>query len=415
MTTSTPTIFYAANVFTSQTRTSQKNVQQTIKNAAIVVENGMITWLGIESDLPEQMKNECKTENEYRFTTGWLTTGLIDCHTHLIYGGNRSGEFKQRLEGVAYKEIARQGGGILSTVKATRQETEDELFDSALKRLHQLRSEGVTCLEIKSGYGLELDAEIKMLKVARKLAVYTGLDIKTTCLAAHAVPEEYKDRADDYIDYVCDQILPEASQQNLVDAVDGFCENIGFNTKQISRVFDKAMELGLPVKLHAEQLSNQHGASLAAKYSALSVDHLEYLDEDGVSALKVSGTVAVLLPGAFYTLRETQKPPIEQLRKYQVPIAIATDSNPGSSPCNSLLLMLNMACTLFQLTVDEALMAVTTNAAKALGLEATHGQIQVGMNADFVHWDVKEVDELCYYFGTNPCTKIFKNGEPLKE
>jgi len=406
-------LFFAANVFTSQ-----GTQNQIIKDAAIVVLKGQIVWLGKKSLLPPQYhvlidfnhREYNSNISIHHFPNGWLTTGLIDCHTHIIYAGNRSKEFKQRLQGASYTEIAQQGGGILSTVKATREASHDELFKSALKRIQHLASEGVLCLEIKSGYGLELEAERKMLSVARKLAEQTKLDIKATCLAAHALPPEYKEQPNAYIDLVCEQILPTLAKEGLVDAVDGFCENIGFNLKQINKVFSKAQQLDLPVKLHAEQLSNLGGSVLAAEFEALSVDHLEYLEHDAVKAIKTSSTVAVLLPGAFYTLGETQKPPIELLRKHRIPMAIATDSNPGSSPCNSLLLMLNMACTLFQLTADEALMGVTKNAAKALGLGSSHGQIKVGLQADFVHWNIDDIDELCYYFGNNPCNQRFKNG-----
>jgi len=317
------------------------------------------------------------------------------------------------MQGESYEEIAHQGGGILSTVKATREATEQSLLISAARRLETLLNEGVTTVEIKSGYGLNLETEMKMLRVARQLADNYPIDIKTTLLAAHALPPEYRNQADDYINHICDEILPAVSAAKLADAVDGFCENIGFSVDQMAKVFAKAKVLNLPVKLHAEQLSNQQGTALAASYQALSADHLEYLDEAGVKAMAGSGTVAVLLPGAFYFLRETKLPPVDLLRQYQVPIAIATDCNPGSSPCNSLLLMLNMACTQFKMTTEEALMGVTKHAAQALGLQETHGQLKIDMQADFVHWMIDDPADLAYYFGNNPCRLVVKKGQPI--
>ncbi len=403
MNTENISLFYAANIYTAQ-----GNNEQIITDAAIVVAKGIIIWLGEKSTLPKVYDSVEVTQS---FNNGWITPGLIDCHTHLVYGGNRADEFRKRLEGQSYESIAREGGGIISTVKATRCSSEQELIDSASKRLEGLLAEGVTTIEIKSGYGLDLENEIKMLRAARELENRYSVDIKTTCLAAHALPPEYENRADDYIHTVCESILPAVHGLNLADAVDAFCENIGFTTAQVEMIFNKAQQLGLPVKLHAEQLSNQDGSTLAASYNALSVDHLEYLDENGVKAISESGTVAVLLPGAFYFLRETKLPPINLLRKYKVPIAIATDSNPGSSPCNSLLLMLNMACTQFSMTPDEALMAVTHHAAKALGIADKQGQIKIGQQADFVHWDIEQPEDLAYYFGNNPCLQVFKKGE----
>ncbi|RLA03674.1 MAG: imidazolonepropionase [Gammaproteobacteria bacterium] len=391
--------------------TAQGNEQQTIRNGALAVKDNIIVWLGEQSQQPERYKNPKKAY--YELDQGWLTPGLIDCHTHLIYGGNRSDEFRKRMQGQSYEEIARQGGGILSTVSATRKASEETLLVSAARRLETLLNEGVTRVEIKSGYGLDLKTEIKMLEVARQLGESFPIDISTTLLAAHALPPEFKGQADAYIDHVCDVIMPAVAEANLADMVDGFCESIGFSAAQMERVFNKAQSLNLPVKLHAEQLSNQQGAKLAATYQALSADHLEYLDEDGVKAMAQSGTVAVLLPGAFYFLRETKLPPIELLRKHQVPMAIATDCNPGSSPCTSLLLMLNMACTQFNMTTDEALMAVTSNAAKALGLQDKVGQLKVGMQADLVHWSIDEPEDLAYYFGHNPCRLVVKDGLPI--
>jgi len=390
--------------------TAQGAQQQIIKNAAVAVKDGVFVWIGKQSELPTEYKTPDKAL--YELDAGWLTPGLIDCHSHLVYAGNRSDEFSKRMHGISYEEIARQGGGILSTVKATRAASEESLLLLAAKRLEMLINEGVTTFEIKSGYGLDLETESRMLKVARQLGEHFPIDISTTFLGAHALPPEFDD-PDKYINHVCDDMLPAISNAGLADAVDIFCESIGFNTKQTKQLFEKAKSLGLPVKIHAEQLSNQSGAKLAASYGALSADHLEYLDEDGIRAMAEAGTVAVLLPGAFYFLRETKVPPIELLRQYSVPIAIATDSNPGSSPCNSLLLMLNMACTQFNLTPEEALMGVTRNAAKALGLQQSHGQIKVGMQADMVQWSIDAPEDLAYHFGHNPCRLVIKKGEPL--
>ncbi len=375
-----------------------------IEQAAIAVQNGKIVWLGKQSDCPEN-----PAKNTYDVAGKWITPGLIDCHTHLIWGGSRAREFEQRLQGASYEEIAKEGGGILSTVKATRQATEDELYEAARPRLQNLMREGVTALEIKSGYGLDTDTEEKMLRVATRLRDETGMSIQRTFLGAHALPPDYKDKPDDYITLICEDMLPALHKKGLVDTVDAFCENIGFTTAQTERVFQKAQDLNLPVKLHAEQLSNQGGTALAARYKALSADHLEYLDEDGVKAMAESGTIAVLLPGAFYFLRETKMPPIDLLRQHNVPIAIATDLNPGSSPAHSLLLMLNMACTLFRLTPEDALAGVTKNAAKALGLP-DRGQLKEGMAADFALWDIKEPAELAYRFGFNPCYGVVRDG-----
>ncbi|WP_413283004.1 imidazolonepropionase [Vibrio sp. MA40-2] len=377
-----------------------------IEDAAIGVKNGRIAWIGKQIDLPNY---EAKQQND--LAGGWVTPGLIDCHTHLVFGGNRANEFEQRLNGVSYKEIAEQGGGIAASVNATRTESHAQLVASAKRRLISLIKDGVTTLEIKSGYGLSLEHEIKMLQVARSLAEELSVDIRTTCLAAHALPIEYKDRADEYIDYLCDQVLPEVARLELADAVDAFCEGIAFNPKQVEKYFKTAHSLGLPVKLHAEQLSSLGGSSLAARYQALSADHLEFMTEADVSAMADSATVAVLLPGAFFTLRETQKPPIDLLRKYNVPMAIATDANPGTSPVLSLRLMMNMACTLFDLTPEEALAATTVHAAQALGLSATHGDLSLGKVADFVCWDVESPGELSYWIGGDVLKTRVKSGE----
>ena len=373
-----------------------------IENGAVAISNGMIKWVGPEKDLPVEFNGLPENDLGGRL----LTPALIDCHTHLVYGGSRATEFELRLKGASYEEISRSGGGILSTVTATRTATEEELFSQSLPRFDALLAEGVGTVEIKSGYGLDLETEIKMLRVARKLGMERNVRVKTSFLGAHAIPQEFKGKADAYIDFVCEEILPVVYDENLADAVDGFCENIAFSTKQISRVFDKATALGLPVKLHAEQLSNLGGAALAANYGALSADHLEYLDESGVQAMAKSGIVAVVLPGAFYTLRETQLPPLNSLRKAGVPLAIATDCNPGSSPLTSILLCMNMACTLFRMTPEEALAGVTRVAAHALGFGSEVGTIEVGKKAEFAVWNVDQPAELAYRMGYNPLSKI---------
>ena len=374
-----------------------------IENAAIVVEGGLISWVGKRADLPASYEGFATQSLEGRF----VTPGLIDCHTHIVHGSDRAVEFEMRLNGASYEEIARAGGGIVSTVTATRNATEDQLLQDALRRVDVLIAEGVTTIEIKSGYGLDIETELRMLRVARAVMANRPIRVKTTFLGAHATPAEYAGHDDAYIDEVCIPTLRAAHTEGLVDVVDGFCEGIAFNTAQIARVFDVAVELGLPVKLHAEQLSNLGGAKLAANYSALSADHLEYLDEDGIKAMANAGTIAVILPGAFYTLRETQAPPIALLRKHGVPMAIATDVNPGSSPLNSLLLALNMGCTLFRMTPEEVLVGATQNAAHALGLTDV-GMIKVGMQAELAVWDIKHPAELAYRIGFNPLhTRIF--------
>jgi len=378
-----------------------------VENAVICIKEQTIVAI---YDANDSTVTQLETEESIDGKGCWATPGLIDCHTHLVYGGNRANEFEMRLNGATYEELAKAGGGILSTVKATREASSDELFKLAAKRLSYLIDEGVTCIEIKSGYGLDLGTEQKMLEVAKQLGQFSSVEVSKTFLGAHAVPSEYKDNVDGYIDLVCNEMMPKLKELELIDCVDAFCEGIGFNIEQTKKVFAKAAELGLPVKLHAEQLSNLGGSVLACKYDAWSVDHLEYLTEQDVTALKESGTVATLLPGAFYFLSETKLPPIEALRQHKIPMAIATDSNPGSSPCLSLLLMLNMATTLFKLTPLEALQGVTINAAKALNIDDRVGSIEVGKQADFVLWDIQSPAELSYQIGGNPCRKVIKKG-----
>ncbi|MFG6585048.1 imidazolonepropionase [Sulfitobacter sp. 1A12779] len=374
-----------------------------IEDAAIAIAEGQIAWVGPRGDLPQGYRDLPAESLGQRL----VTPGLIDCHTHIVHGGDRAREFEMRLEGASYEEIARAGGGIVSTVTATRAADEAELLADALRRVDVLIAEGVTAIEVKSGYGLDIETELRMLRTARAIGQQRPIRVSTTFLGAHAVPAEYAGRADAYIDEVCLPALRAAHAEGLVDAVDGFCEGIAFQPAQIARVFDLARELGLPVKLHAEQLSNLGGARLAASYGALSADHIEYLDESGVSAMAKAGSVAVLLPGAFYTLRETQSPPIDLLRRHGVPMALATDINPGSSPLNSLLLTLNMGCTLFRLTPEEALRGATQHAARALGL-ADCGMIRPGLRADLAVWDIKHPAELAYRIGFNPLhSRIF--------
>lgn len=368
-----------------------------VERGALLTEGETIVWAGPLAGLPPQGA-PAEVAEVIELQGALVTPGLVDCHTHLVYGGDRTHEFEQRLLGASYADIARAGGGIRATVAATRAASEDELFAAAARRARALMAEGVTTLEVKSGYGLDADSEARMLRAARRLASL-GLQVRTTSLGAHALPPEATD-ADAYIAAVCEQL--EAQQAaGLVDAVDAFCEHLAFSPAQVARVFDAARALGLPVKLHAEQLSNQHGARLAAGYRALSVDHLEYLDADGIAALAAAGTVAVLLPGAFYALRETRLPPVDALREAGVPIALATDHNPGTSPTLSPLLMMNMACVLFRLTPEEALRGLTVNGALALGLR-DRGRLAAGQRADFCLWDVQHPRELAASFGHNP-------------
>ncbi len=381
-----------------------------LDRAAIGVRNGRIEWIGDTDQLPRAVLNNCPQQVDCKGSL--VTPGLIDCHTHLIYGGNRTNEFEQRLNGVSYEQISRAGGGIAATVAATRAASATMLLEAACGRLEGLLAEGLTTLEIKSGYGLNLPDELKILRVARQLGEKFPLDVVTTFLGAHATPPEYENREEDYIDLVCDQVLPAVADENLADAVDAFCENIAFTPQQVSRVFDAAGYHKLPVKLHAEQLSDSKGAVLASSYGALSVDHLEHLAEQDVAKLAASNTVAVLLPGAFYFLSETKLPPVDALREHNVAIAIASDSNPGSSPVGSLLLMLNMACTLFKLTPEEALAGVTRNAARALGRGDRIGTLEVGKQADMVLWRISDPAELSYRIGGNPCNQVMYRGKP---
>ncbi|MBH3413093.1 imidazolonepropionase [Pseudomonas putida] len=379
-----------------------------IEDAAIVTSAGLIEWIGPRAEL-----QPFALDRTVDLGGAWVTPGLIDCHTHAVFGGNRGGEFEQRLQGMSYAEIAAQGGGIASTVRATRAASEDELFASARQRVQALMRDGVTTIEVKSGYGLDLANERKMLRVARRLADELPLAVRTTCLAAHALPPEYAGRADDYIAHICDEMLPALAAEGLVDAVDAFCEHLAFSPAQVEKVFIKARELGLPVKLHAEQLSSLHGSSLAARYQALSADHLEFMTEEDAIAMAKAGTVAVLLPGAFYFLRETQLPPMDALRRHGVKIALASDLNPGTSPGLSLRLMLNMGCTLFRMTPEEALAGVTLHAATALGLGDSHGSLEIGKVADFVAWQIARPADLAYWLGGDLPKRVVRKGHEI--
>jgi len=368
-----------------------------VERASIAIDGSAIAWVGADVDLPDAYRGAASRDLEGRA----VTPGLIDCHTHIVYGGDRAREFEMRLEGVAYEEIARAGGGILSSVRSTREASEDELLGRALERVDTLLGEGVTTLEIKSGYGLDIDTELKMLRVARRIGTLRPVHVVTSWLAAHALPPEFKDDRAGYIDRVVIAGLDQGHAEGLIDAVDGFCEGIAFSVEEMARIFDHAKRLGLPIKLHAEQLSDLHGAAMAAEHGALSVDHLEYLGRDGIAAMAKAGTVAVLLPGAFYTLRETQYPPLQALRDAGVPIALATDSNPGTSPLTSILLTMNMGATLFRMTPAECLRGVTRNAARALGL-SDRGVIVPGARADLAVWNIQHPAELSYRIGFNP-------------
>jgi imidazolonepropionase len=369
-----------------------------VEDGMIAATDGRIVYAGPAADAPSALDAKQRTNCDGR----WMTPGLIDCHTHLVYGGNRAQEFEQRLAGASYEEIARAGGGIVSTMKATRHASAEQLVAAALPRLDALIAEGVTSIEIKSGYGLEFDTERRQLQAARRLGNERAVSVRTSFLGAHTVPPEMKGNSTGYIDAICETMLPEIAAEGLADAVDAFCEGIAFSPDETARVFAKARALGLPVRLHADQLSNLHGAALAARFGALSADHLEYADDEGIAAMGQAGTVAVVLPGAFYFIRERQVPPIEAMRRYKVPIALGTDSNPGSSPLTSLLLAMNMGATLFRLTVDECIAAVTREAARALGLFADAGSLERGKYCDLAIWDIERPAELVYRMGFNP-------------
>ena len=373
-------------------------------DAAIAVKDGRIAWFGPGDELPASGAVLHDGQG------CWLTPGLIDCHTHIVHAGNRSDEFEARLNGASYEDISRAGGGIMSTVRATRAASDDELLRQSLPRVLALLAEGVTTIEIKSGYGLDADSEAKMLRVARRIGEKLPLTVRTTFLGAHALPPEYAGQADSYIELLCARMLPQLANDGLVDAVDAFCERIGFTPAQTQRVFEAAQALGLPVKLHAEQLSDLGGAALVARYDGLSADHLEFLSEEGVAAMAQHGTVAVLLPGAYYFLRETQPPPVAALRAAGVPMAVSTDCNPGTSPMTSLLLAMNMACTLWRLTPQEALAGCTIHAARALGLQDRTGSLVVGKRADFALWRIARPADLAYALGLNPCAGVVHGG-----
>ena len=371
-----------------------------IDDGAIAITDGKIAWIGPQSDLP--IEEAAATRS---LKGRWVTPALIDCHTHLVFAGDRSGEFEARQSGASYEDIARAGGGIMSTVRATREASADELYATALPRVQALAAEGVGTIEIKSGYGLSIESELKMLSVARQLGAASDVTIRTTLLAAHTIPPEYKDRADNYIDLICDELLPDVVAGGLADSVDAYCESIAFNSDQVARLFERATELGLPVKLHADQLSDGGGAALAAQFSALSADHLEYSSTTGVKAMANAGAVAVLLPGAFLTLGETQLPPIDAMREYAVPIAIATDCNPGTSPICSLRISMMLAARQFGLTPEECLAGTTREAARALGLD-DRGMLEPGKRADLAVWDVDHPRELAYWIGTPQLSEI---------
>lgn len=383
------------------------NPYGAMNNGAVGIKDGKIAFVGTMDNL-----GEYRASTTVDYPNHWLTPALIDCHTHLVYGGNRSNEFEMRLNGVPYTDIAKQGGGILSTVRATRELSFDDLYQLSVVRLQDFINQGVGTIEIKSGYGLDLDSERKMLQVAKKLGEDYGINVKKTYLALHALPPQYKDRADDYVALACEW-LNILHNEGLIDAVDAFCENIAFNREQVAKLFNVAKELGLPVKLHAEQLSDMNGASLVADFDGLSADHIEYLSEENIKKMADKGVVGVLLPTAFYALRETKVPPIDLMRQYGVKMAVSTDCNPGTSPSTSLLLAMNMACTLFNLTPEESLAGVTVNSAKALGLEHTKGQIKVGMDADLALWGIDRPADLSYLIGQNRLTKLWVGGRVL--
>ena len=382
-----------------------------IEKGAMAVDGGCIVWIGPCDRLPKDA--ETRARSVRCLENFWITPGLIDCHTHLVYAGNRAREFEMRLNGATYEEIARAGGGIISTVKAVRMASEMELFRQSASRLTAMQAEGVTAVEIKSGYGLNTSSELKMLRVARRLGREFPATVMATFLGAHALPPEYAGRPDAYIDLVVDEMIPAVAADGLATAVDAFCERIAFTPVQIERVFTAARRYGLAIKLHAEQLSDSKGAALAARFGALSADHLEHLKMDGAAAMAQAGTVAVLLPGAYYFLKETCRPPVDLLRREGVPMALSTDCNPGTSPTTSPLLMMNMACVNFELTPAESLAGFTVHAARALGMQARWGTLEIGKQADFAVWDIEEPAELSYRLGGNPCRMTVKGGEPV--
>jgi imidazolonepropionase len=380
-----------------------------IENGAVATKGGKIAWVGSMAELEKLSERGALMVHDVNGK--WLTPGLIDCHTHLVYAGNRANEFAMRLEGKSYAEISKAGGGIASTMRAVRAADESELFAASEKRLHQLLNEGVTSIEIKSGYGLDTENELKMLRVARNLGNAYAVSVYTTFLGAHAVPPEYAGKADDYINMICNEMMPAVAKEKLADAVDAYCESIAFSIEQVTKLFNAARRFGIPVKLHAGQLTDMGGAQLAASYQALSAEHLEHISEDGVSAMSRAKTVAVLLPGAYYMLKEVQRPPVDLFRKHHVPVALATDCNPGTSPVCSLLLMLNMGCILFGLTPEEALLGVTRNAAQALGIANKVGTLEKGKDADLALWDIAHPSELSYHLGYNPCMGVIRHGK----
>jgi len=380
-----------------------------IENAAVAIADGRIAWIGTKGGLPPA----ASVQETRTYDGRWLTPALIDCHTHLVFAGNRAAEFEQRLSGASYEEIARAGGGIMSTVNATRAAGSDGLLGQTAARLDILRTEGCATVEIKSGYGLNTQTELRMLEVIRELGKQSGISIIGTFLGAHAIPAEFRGKTDTYVDLVCEEMLPAVHEDKLADAVDAYCESIAFSPGQVARVFETARSLGLPVKLHADQLSDCGGAELAAEFDALSADHLEYTSAKGIDALAASATVAVLLPGAFLTLGETQRPPVEQLREVGVPIAIATDCNPGTSPVCSLRTTMALATSLFRLTPEECLAGVTRNAARALGLAADRGTLEVGKRADIAAWDIGHPRDLSYWIGQNELTELLVSGRTL--
>jgi len=380
----------------------------TIEDGAVAISDGSLSWVGRTSDLPDKT-----AKNTQSLSGQWVTPALIDCHTHLVFGGDRAAEFEQRLQGVSYEQIAREGGGILSTVRATRAASADELYESANKRLQMLAADGVATVEIKSGYGLDVETEIRMLEVARRLGDTSRLTVCTTLLAAHAIPPEFEDRQHMYIDVICGQLIPEVAERNLADAVDAYCETFAFNAEQIARVFQTAKAAGLPVKLHADQLSDGGGAALAAQFRALSADHLEYASNEGVAALGENGCAAVLLPGAFLTLNETQLPPIDEMRQQNVAIAIATDCNPGTSPLCSVREAMALACRLFRLTPEECLAGATREAALALGLDADRGTLEPGKRADIAIWNIEHPRDLSYWLGVSPLSDLLISGRSV--